>query len=260
MENIAIGRIIFSEHLFALVRDFNIYTTYLIGLNSFEMNTAERNKDVNKVDETISYFTPVSSESECKFSNFGITARSKENSETIVPNYECVIDELQEIYKDEKVTGNNYYYFEKDSYPYPSKKTGPYCAGYNQYNCTCNFRNKNMRIFLGNVSNHYCKDFIYINFAKAEDIRIPNIKPGGRQFTLHFWVFAYSYIDKVFRGINVEWKRFVTIEVRLDSTGSYYFTCLRNGKETGKSLPFVLNEWVFLHCSFNTITTKSMPT
>ena len=95
---------------------------------------------------------------------------------------------------------------------------------------------------------HYCKNLKYINFAKSNVI-INNIQPGGNAFTLHLWVFALSYVDKVFQGISIEWKRFVTIKVGLDPSGNYYFTCLINNIETKKTVDFNMNEWNFLHCS-----------
>ena len=252
LENLSIGTISFSEHLFALVRDFNVYGTYLIGTNTFEMNKDEREYRVKKIDndKIYSYFTPVKSKEECKFANFDITATNKENSDIIVPDYNCVIDELKEVYSDMIVGGKDYYSFDTDYYPYPTKKTSSEsCAASDSNKCSCNFKNEEMIIFLGDMSNHYCKNLSFINFAKAEDIIIKNVNGPGRAFTLHFWVFAYSYIDKVFQGISVDWKNFVTIKVGLDSTGNYYFTCLIKDKETKKYVDFKMNEWNFLHCS-----------
>ena len=263
LENLSIGAISFSNHLFALVRSLTVYKTYLIGTNSFETTSIERMDSLNKIDDFIrkpvknlndgifSFFAPVSSKSDCLFSKFGITATDKDNSDIIIPTYECVNDELKEIYYKEKanMVGREYYYFEKESYPYPTVKTGPSCAANNVYNCSCNFINNNMKIFLGNVSNHYCKVLEFIDFAKAKEIRINNVKGGGTQFTLHFWVFALSYVDKVFEGISVDWENFVKIQVGLDSTGNYYFDCFIKDKPQKHYVDFKMGEWNFLHCS-----------
>ena len=261
LENLSIGAISFSEHLFALVRSLTVYTTYLIGTNTFEMNKDERNFQVNNLNkyikkpvenqnEILSYFDAVSSEEDCLFAKFGITATDKENPANIIPKYNCVIDELDEVYYLGLLGGKKYYKFTSDEFPYPTNKTGPgNCAADNDNSCSCNFQNNNMRIFLGNVSYHYCKNLSFINFAKAKDVVIENIKGGGRWFTLHFWVFAYSYVDKIFQGISVDWKYFVTIRVGLDSSGNYYFKCVINGKDQTQSIDFKMNEWNFLHCS-----------
>ncbi|MBO6244600.1 MAG: hypothetical protein J6O41_08615, partial [Clostridia bacterium] len=192
---------------------------------------------------------PVSSKSACLFAKFGITATDKENPDVIVSNYNCVIDSYQEVYKNGIVTGKNYYEFPSDSFPYPNRVTGNgECAAKDDNSCSCNFVNEDRKIFLGNVSYHYCKNLDFINFAKA-NVLIDNIKGGGNAFTLHLWVFALSYVDKVFQGVSIEWKGFVTIKVGLDPSGNYYFTCLINNKETKKYVDFQMNEWNFLHCS-----------
>ena len=86
LKNLAIGEISFSEHLFALVRSLKVYKTYLIGTNTFEMNTNEKINPYNKIDDYLvkpitgleSFFDVVSDESECLLEKFGITAYDKE--------------------------------------------------------------------------------------------------------------------------------------------------------------------------------------
>ena len=51
-------------------------------------------------------------------------------------------------------------------------------------NQTFYHKNKDQKLFLGNVSNHYCKDLVFINFAKAKETRIQNVKGGGNKYTL----------------------------------------------------------------------------
>ena len=58
--------------------------------------------------------------------------------------------------------------------------------------------------------------------AKIKEKTVENIKTGGSQFTLHFWVFAYSYVNRVFEGLSIEWKGHTTVQVGLNSNGNYY--------------------------------------
>ena len=259
LENLLIGKIYFPDYLFALVRSLTVYKTYLIGTNSFEMNKNERKFSVNNINsyirkpvidkEIFSYFDVVTSEDKCLFETFGIQATDKDNSDIIVPKYDCVIDELEEVYSDGLLGSNGYYAFNSDSHPYPKKKYNNTCAAKDKYSCSCNYQNNNMQIFLGNVSTHYCKNLSFINFAKAEDTIIDDLQGGGLEYTLHFWIFALSYVDKVFQGIKVDWEHFVSIEVGLDSLGRYYYFCSINGRIQPERPDFKMNEWNFLHCS-----------
>ena len=268
LENLSIGAISFSQYLIALAQKVTVYKTYLIGTNSFEMfndrntfNSLEKYninnylmRPIKNDADSISFFTPVNDPGDCLFSNFGITATDKENSDIIISDYECEIDELDEIYNGYLTSRYSYFNFISE---YTTEKLNcnekceGLCIGKYEYNCSCNFINNHMQIFLGNISNHFCKKLEYINLAKTKDIIIPNVAKGGNTFTLHFWVFAYSYIDKVFEGISIEWEYHTTIRVGLDSSGKYYFTCLINGQNTKKNVDFKMNEWNFLHCSVN---------
>ena len=269
LENLSVGDIYFSEHLFALVKSMIVYRTYLIGNLGFERNNKNLINDVNTYPyynlinylmppNTLheSYFDGVSSKDQCRFSNYGITATSKANSDIIIDEFECVMDKIEEIFEDPPSSSaiNQGYYFESEvSATFKRCKDGvgrnnDACIGQSEKDFSCNFINDNLQVFLGNVSSHYCEKFKYINFAKAEKIEI-DVPGPGRGFTLHFWVFAYSYVNKVFKGIKVDWQTFVAIEVGLDSSGKYYFTCLINNKPQKRYVDFKMNEWNFLHCS-----------
>ena len=45
---------------------------------------------------------------------------------------------------------------------------------------------------------------------------VPIWKVGGPKFTLHFWVFAFSYVDKVFEGFTIEWKGHITAQIKIN--------------------------------------------
>ena len=267
LENLSIGDIYFSEYLFALVKSFTVYRTYLIGNLGFERNNKNLINNVNNYPyynlkeylvspntDHESYFDGVSTEEECLFSKYGITATAKDNPDSIINKYECVVDKIEEIFLQPSPGAiNQYLYFSSEVsaklYSCYSGRSNEACFGSTKQDFSCNFRNDNLQVFLGNVSSHYCENFKFINFAKADEIRIEDVPGPGLGFTLHFWVFAYSYVDKVFSGIKVDWVNFVTIEVGLDSSGKYYFTCAINNKPQKKYVDFKMNEWNFLHCS-----------
>ena len=260
LDNIAIGEIYFSEYLFALVQKIKVYSTYLIGNIAYELNE-EGNAEENSINNNNflmsinskgkSYFMPEDDKSSCLFSKYDIIGTDKVNSEIIISNYDCVSDDYREVFRDNLNLGRHYYTKFLDEVNIENGYNGncEICSGKYQYNCSCNFINNEQKIFLGNVSNHYCKKLSYINFAKIQDISKEVKLPGKRTFTLHFWVFAYSYIDKVFKGFSIEWQSYTTIRVGIDASSNYYFTCLINGVEMNEFMSFNMNHWNFLHCA-----------
>ena len=85
LENLSVGDIYFSEHLFALVKSMIVYRTYLIGNLGFERNNKNLINDVNTYPyynlnnylmppNTLheSYFDGVSSKDQCRFYNSNI--------------------------------------------------------------------------------------------------------------------------------------------------------------------------------------------
>ena len=262
LDNMSVGTIYFADELFALVQNVKVYNTYLIGTLTYEKN---KNADIQAInnnftnyikyptDETgyKSYFEPMRSKDECLFSKFGLIATDKDNPDLIIDHYECEPDDIKEIYYRDLSSKKQFYQFSSEINAVPSRCTGcDICNGRTEYNCSCNFANQEERIFLGNVSNHFCKNLSYLNFAKAKEIeREIQVKGMVDRFTLHFWVFAYSYVDKVFKGLSVEWEHYTTVQVGLDSTGQYYLTCLIDGEPTRKYVNFYMNQWNFLHCA-----------
>jgi hypothetical protein len=225
LDNLNFDDISFSKEVFALVRNLRLYSTYIIGAHSYEINTNSFSGLKNEIVDTdkISpiYFQPVNSIGSCTFSNNGISSSQTE--------YDCVPDDDEQLFhfyitkiSNFKPFLNEYRVGGEDE----CKKTYcELCIGKSEFNCSCNFKNDNSMIFLGDISDHYCKRLEYVNFARAQDTTVP-VKKGGTKFTLHFWVFAYSYIDKVFEGLSIEWKDHVTVEVYLDSTKNIIFIVL----------------------------------
>ena len=258
LDYLSIDTIYFSDSLFALVQRVNVYSSYYIGTLSLETNKntiVSQKVETDKYLKQFTYFTPFPNESDCRFNKFNIIATDKVNPDLIVDEYECVPDDITEIYQSNYRELEGKYCEFQDEVNYLEEDCNNDCRGIcfgkGKYNCTCNYRNNQQKIFLGNVSYHYCKQLQYRNFAKIKDKEVTGISVGGSKFTLHFWVFAYSYVNKAFQGISMEWKNHATIKVGLDSSGKYFFTCLIDGTETNKYVDFVMNEWNFLHCAVN---------
>ena len=255
LDNLNINQIYFSDEIYALVQKIKIYNTYIIGAHSFETNQGVIENIKNNINDALktlfgsykSYFEPMDSSSNCKLSEFGILPDDGYND-----NYNCVPEYDDELLNFGITDLKKFYPFLNEARKGPitscNENQCDICIGSTEYDCSCNFANHDEKLFLGNVSNHFCKKFDYINFAKANEIEV-NVKGSGKQFTLHFWVFAYSYIDKVFGGLEVEWVGHTTVKVYLDSTRRYNFNCLVNGNPTSKLIDFNMNTWNFLHCA-----------
>ena len=113
-------------------------------------------------------------------------------------------------------------------------------------------------MFLGSLEYNYCYKYDYINFARANKIT-KQIKSAvsTEKFTMHFWIFAYPYVNGNFKGIKMEWTQHETISVVPDSTYSkYYFECTVPSSNTDEKfshqIPINLGEWNFLHCAIDT--------
>ena len=152
---ISIGDIYFAKELFALVQRVKIYTTYLIGTNSIEAKSSSKVKDMVDPDKYLaslnsygeSYFMPVERESDCLYSKFDLIGPDKENDDIIIPNYECVIDNIEEIYENTLSIGASQYYQFKDERTAVlnnicHNNCHERCFGGTQYDCTCNYINE----------------------------------------------------------------------------------------------------------------------
>ena len=207
LDNLSIGTIRFSNELFALVQRLKVYGTYLIGTNTFEIH-AENLAYIQFLNENylrpltkgITYFEPVKKKSECLFAKFKVMATDKENPDKIIDNYECVPDYNEDLLITNIYEQTTYYNYTSESTAKEDTCSEDYmfCNGDTKYNFSCNFENNDTKIFLGNITNHFCRNLSYVNFAKANDIIITDLKTGGTKFTLHFWVFAYSYVKNRF--------------------------------------------------------------
>ena len=258
LDYLNIQEISFSEQIFALVQKLKIYSTYLLASHAFETNIGPNN-DIEENFENFllkEYFIP---KNNCKFES-GIDVTKKSDGSIINDYvYPCESDNDEELLRTD-IPKNQYIHFTNESRFYENggkcDDECDICIEGTKYDCSCNYKNNQEKLFLGNVSNHYCNRFKYINFAKGNAEK-KNLTNYTSKFTLHFWVFAYSYVENVFQGLEVEWKNHVTNRVYLDSTKKYYFDCIINGESGGRLIDFNMNKWNFLHCALDYDSNKA---
>ena len=262
LDNLYINKITFSNQIFALIQRIKVYKTYIIGALAFETHDKSMVQQVKtniysyapSPDEE-GYFKSVETSVDCKISE------KIRKTKGIGDNYQCVPDDDEQLINFNVGDKNEFlsYYNESRTLKSDCDSSCDICIGNSKYNCSCNFDNNNEKIFLGNLSDHFCKQLDFINFATLNKNGIATTlteKANDGQFTLHFWVFAYSYIENVFKGLEVEWEGHTTVQVILDSTKKYYFNCLINGRPVNKTLDFYMNKWNFLHCAVDYINNK----
>ena len=237
LEHLTISYITFSNRIYALVQKIKVYGTYIIGAHGFETN-----EDISNINEYINnylkkdLFKPQSL-SACQNENGGGNTCVEEKDDDLLiksidsRKFNLIINETK-LKKDEFCDSDD---------------ACDICFGKSKFNCSCNFLNNNEKIFLGNVSNHYCKKLDYINFAKAKTVEIvvPN---AGTKFSLHFWFFAHSYIENVFKGLSIEWENQLKIEIKLDSTLRYNYICYVGNSNTNP-IEIKMDTWNFIHCA-----------
>ena len=244
LEHLTISYITFSNRIYALVQRIKIYETYIIGAHGFETNggvISNINENINNYNylqkkETKEVLFKPQSLTDCKNENGGGNNCVEEKDDDLLGSssdldkFNLIINEIK-LKKDETC----------------NKDACDICFGESEFNCSCNFLNNHEKIFLGNVSNHYCKKLDYINFAKANTVTItaPNV---GNKFSLHFWFFAHSYIENVFKGLSVEWKNQLKIEIKLDSTNRYNYICYV-GNSNSDPIEIKMDTWNFIHCA-----------
>ena len=238
LDYLTINKIKFSDKIYALIRNVKVYDTYFIGAHTFETHG-----DVSSINNALNnyikfLYEPKDKKNDCENQegNNLICEAEKDddllqfNSPTELDKYNCFINET---------------HLEKK---HSCSEDCDICFGDSEYDCSCNYANNIEKIFLGNVSNHFCKKLTYINFAGAEEITVNNLVSPGEQFSLHFWFFAHSYIENVFKGFIFDWENQLKIKLELDSTNKYNYVC-EVQTETTNAIEIKMDTWNFLHCA-----------
>ena len=248
LDYLTIDQIKFSEKIYALIQNVKIYDTYFIGAHTFETHGGNFNSikyPINNYlydNDNVVYYPQKDSLAECQGQEEdGLICEAEKDDDLLkfgTPNdFKLYNSFVNESLLEERLSCN--------------AEACDVCFGSSEYDCSCNYDNNVEKIFLGDVSNHFCKKLEYINFAGAEPITVNGITPPetpNTKFTLHFWFFAHSYIENVFRGFSFEWKDLVILKLELDSTYKYNFVC-QVSDTTTNSIEIKMDTWNFLHCA-----------
>ena len=133
------------------------------------------------------------------------------------------------------------------------------CKGSEQIDCTCLNRNYNSQMLVKGDDGIFCKTFNYINFSKANKIRVKvRTAKETKKFTLQFWIFFYNYRPGNFGGATINWENHNKILIYKKDSNTYWTKCeiytMENKKVVSKNtIEYQLNEekWNFISCSIN---------
>jgi hypothetical protein len=133
------------------------------------------------------------------------------------------------------------------------------CKGSEQIDCTCLNRNYNSQMLVKGDDGIFCKTFNYINFSKANKIRVKvRTAKETKKFTLQFWIFFYNYRPGNFGGATINWENHNKILIYKKDSNTYWTKCeiytMENKEVVSKNtIEYQLNEekWNFISCSIN---------
>ena len=247
--DLKLNKIHFDDNLYALFKDLKIYNTFLIGAYSFQYHDqAQYNyndwPNLVKVyftksntcllsDNSINPSIGFSNQYNCDFDNYDYTELNSDNSLGITNN-----NFINGINEEKKITNCD-------------QNNIKICYKKGKDGLACNFKNNQEELFIGTWKYFYCKKYDYVNFAKINDIIINDISTASltKKFTMHFWVYAYNYVDNVFNGFSIEWLGHNIISVEKTTLNEYKFKCSIPTKS--EYLDFEMKKWNFLHCAID---------
>lgn len=238
--NFSFDTLSISPDFFGLVYSLKVYKSFIVGAYGFEQSTYK--SLFVKPPELINAYTYLAgslNDNDCYVSSYF-------NNPGV---YECKPDhDNRFIIK--SVLQNQ---FRNDNFNYVScfSKCVDYCYNSIETACSCTTQNNNSQMFILNNGALYCQQYKYINWAKAkpQSITVKTARETQR-FTMHFWVFAYSYQPNKFIGLEFEWKYHNTISL-YNNGNKYYFKCgieHLSGTVT-QELIVDINTWNFLSCA-----------
>ena len=244
-----------GKNFSGLLYSLKYFNNFIIGSFGFELNNGNMITPFMKPNQiSKTYFPMGTTDKNCYQYNYFIP---NENRFYCIPDYEKKLIS--------KINSFDYYFAEgiTDSIKCNDKCFNA-CYEKSENDCTCLNKNNNSQMLIYNNGNYYCKTFDYINFAKAKDITINNIKTGKftKKFTLQFWIYPIEYTKNSFTGITFNWNGHLKIKVNQEFDSNindnlYYFHCYyydQNLIETGEIKTTIsINEWNFLSCAFDYI-------
>ncbi len=247
--DLKLNKIYFDDNLYALFKDLKIYNTFLIGSYSFQYHDQTQYNYNDWPNLVKVYFMK---------SNTCLLSDNSINPISSFPNqYNCDFDDYEytELNSDNSlgVTNDNFINgINEDKITTDCNQNNiKICYKEGKDGFACNFKNNQEELFIGTWKSFYCKKYDYVNFAKTNDIIINDILTASstKKFTMHFWVYAYNYVDNVFNGFSIEWVGHNIISVEKTISNDYKFKCTIPTKS--EFLDFEMKKWNFLHCAID---------
>ena len=119
--------------------------------------------------------------------------------------------------------------------------------------CACDYTTPENYMFLGTQSEHYCYLYDYNNFARA-NVDFCRDFQGSKtgKATMHFWIYAHSFIDLQFEGIIFKWAYTLTMKIQKNFDGNgYEYECKVDTPGVSHKMGFEMNKWNFLQCAID---------
>lgn len=252
-----------SENVYALFYGVKLFTNFIVGNIGYELSKATIPSPFSRptLFKGIIYFPKGTTNANCYDSQ--MTTLTSQTYEC-VPDYDNRLEEVNHCPDINQFLIANV----GGGFGQCSGKCRNSCYQSGDKQCTCLMKNSNSQMFMRNNNAHYCKRFDYINWAMAEDVKIDNVLTAKmtKKYTMHFWVFAYSYVKGKFGGLEFLWNGHNKITLTLSDAAKneYTFECIpyyTDGNppiKSGKTLStkIIINKWNFLSCAVDYITEK----
>ena len=244
-KNLEFSSFLIKRDFFGLVKDLKFYNDYIIGAVAYEKKKYTLSTPFFIPESVVSYFPPGNTNKGCYLTSY--------LKDSTVNDFKCVPD------------SNDSYDTQTCTLSEANKGTTGRCFNIcmgrgDLVYCSCTVYNYNSQMIFKNGNKNSCRTFDYINFAKAEKIRIDGVSTAkvSKKYTMQFWMYAYNYIEGKFGGVTFFWNGHNKLIVRKGSQSSlnnfYEFTCIPYATETSEAtisqtVIIKINQWNYLSCA-----------
>ena len=247
--DLSLSSFIIRRNFYGLLKDLKFYKDYLIGAVSFDKKKYSLTTPFMNPIPAISYFPPGNTNKGCFLTSYLQSATLKD--------FQCVPDSNDSFDTDSCSLSEVNRSPEGRCF---NTCMGPSDKSYNWVYCSCSVYNYNSQMIIKNENKNSCRAFDFINFAKAEKIKIEGVSTArvSKKYTMQFWMYAYNYVDGVFGGITFFWmghnKIVVKKGIQNSSNNKYEFICIPYATETSEAsisqkIIIEINQWNFLSCA-----------
>ena len=243
--NLEFSSFLIKRDFFGLIKDLKFYTDYIIGAVAFEKKKYVLRTPFFIPQNVVSYFPPGNTNKGCFLTSY--------IKDSTVKDFKCVPDSNDS--------------FDTQTCTLSEANQGVegrcfnICMGRNDWvYCSCTVYNYNSQMIIKNGNRNSCRAFDYINFAKAENIKIDDVSTAktSKKYTMQFWMYAYNYVNGKFGGVTFFWNGHNKLIVRKGAQNSlnndYEFTCIPYATEDSEAsisqtIIITINQWNFLSCA-----------